>query len=435
MRPTVHIPLERLCIIVALIIGAGGCGNGDLFVSPAGLRAFESDDLVTEEHEDNGTFESASHIELIPGQRKSIAGRLSSNADIDIYATGQSFAGDRIEVEVVGKPPLDSAAAVFDSRGMLLYTNDDRHFFARQINPRIDFILPRDVDELFIAVSVSPTSRSKGDYALTMQITPDKQEAEKHPQTIVLNFDGAFGIAFGGRPPVNIPIFDPTDISEKLDGTDDELIDRITQLVRQDFTGLDVEILTTRENVDFPIDASYIHFGTHDPALLGVAENVDEFNQAPVQDAIVFTETFAVFNVLEPGIEEYARALANVTSHEAGHLMGLVHTTDPGGLMDITASLRQLTHNQAFKQSPIERSTFPIGTQDAAQTLVDGVGGDLDVVRENAAAQIELHQKVFSAPEHAPIARVPFSTCYCRFHDAKHAEYASQDSRIQSATH
>lgn len=422
MQSTARVKLRLSYVCVALIIGAGGCGNSDLFVGPAGLRAFQADEITATEDENNGTFETASYIEIVPDERKSVSGRLSSRSDIDIYTIGEGLAGDRIEIEVVGDSSLDAAAAIFDSDGSLLYTNDDRHFFARQLDPRIDFILPRDVDELFVAVAVSPSSRSRGDYVLTMQITPEAAKVEKHPQSIVLNFDGAFGISFGGRPAVDIPVFDPNDISWIFDGMGDEIIERVTQLVRQDFVGLDVEFITTRENRPFPIDASYIHFGTYDPALLGVAENVDEFNLSPVQDAIIFTETFAVFEVLEPTIEEIAQALANVTSHEAGHLLGLVHTFDPNGVMDITASLRQLSRDQAFSRSPIERSTFPIGDQDAAQTLVDGVGGDLEVVRANAPDSIESQQKIFSETDPDLTARVQFSSCFCYHCEAKRAK-------------
>lgn len=133
---------------------------------------------------------------------------------------------------------------------------------------------------------------------------------------------------------------------------------------------------------------STIHFGAEDSVLLGVAESVDEFNEHPVQEAIVFTDTFRAFNVLAPTIEEYAQALANVASHEIGHLLGLVHTRDTRGVMDISASLRQLMRNQAFLQSPLDDALFPTGFQNAVVTLVDGVGGDAEYVQTLSLAQL-----------------------------------------------
>ncbi len=407
---------------IGLVFQFCGCGMGDSIVSPAGLRAFDDVATTSEERGGNDTFDRASRVEVSVDEPTWIRARLSSRNDVDIYAIGGGHAGDRLEVDVVGDSPLDAAAAVFDADGMLLYTNDDRHYFARQVDPRIDFVLPRDLDEIYVAVAVSPTSRSQGEYVVTLERTPEYEEVVKRPQTIVLNFDGALGISFGGRPAVDIPVFDASDISSHLARRSEEIIDHVTDLVRKDFVGLNVDILTTREQTEFPVDASYIHFGTHDPALLGVAENVDEFNRSPVQDAIIFTETFAVFNVIDPTIEQYAQALANVTSHEAGHLLGLVHTSDPVGVMDITASLRQLTSDQSFGQSPIEPSTFPMGIQDAVQLLVDGVGGDVRVARANADAQVGRHQKTIDADALPEAPRVPFTRCFCSTCEAKRAK-------------
>jgi hypothetical protein len=132
-----------------------------------------------------------------------------------------------------------------------------------------------------------------------------------------------------------------------------------------------------------------LYFGTYDPALLGVAEGVDEYNADAVQSAIVFTDTFGEFLNLDPSIDEISQAIANVASHEIGHLLGLVHTSDPRGIMDVTASLEELVLDQTFIVSPIYAGVFPLGVQDDVQVLLDGVGGDLVAARKaaNKAAQ------------------------------------------------
>ena len=107
-----------------------------------------------------------------------------------------------------------------------------------------------------------------------------------------------------------------------------------------------------------------------------------QFNKLPIVgyvgagEAIIFTDTFAAFNELRPSVEEMGQAIANVTSHEIGHLLGLIHTTDEIGIMDVTGSLRDLLGDQTFRRSPIYSAVFPIGAQDAVQSLMASVGGD-----------------------------------------------------------
>jgi predicted Zn-dependent protease len=248
----------------------------------------------------------------------------------------------------------------------------------------------------------------------------EKAERPLRPQVVLFNFDGAAGIEFGGRPAVDIPAFDAGGISDALAGTTDELIDLVLEMVREDYEGIDVSFMTSRSVVASGEEVTVLHFGAYDRALLGVAENIDEFNERRVQEAIVFTDTFSVFNVLRPTVEQYAQALANVASHEAGHLLGLSHTSDRHGVMDITATLRQLTRNQAFSRSPLERMTFPTGHQDAVQSLIESVGGDMEVSRLASAAQLGSAKVVFvEVPELFDLPRSTFSVCLCDRCEAK----------------
>jgi hypothetical protein len=194
------------------------------------------------------------------------------------------------------------------------------------------------------------------------------------------------------------------------------LINTIIDSSRIDFAGIDVEIRTSITDPQPATPFSIIHFGAYDEALLGVADGVDEFNENPAQQAIIFTDTFKAFLPLNPTPEQIGQAIANVTSHEIGHLLGLVHTQDPYGVMDITASLRQMLSDQAFERSPIEPGVFPIGFQDATMTLVSTVGGDIEFARTFAEIrrQLRIEEKVAS-PADASRLRLtqPFVKCFC----------------------
>ena len=113
---------------------------------------------------------------------------------------------------------------------------------------------------------------------------------------------------------------------------------------------------------------------------------MDEYNALTAQHAIVFTDTFEAFDPLRPSVAAMGQAIANVASHEIGHLLGLVHTKEPHDIMDVTASLRQLLGEQVFGRAPIYSTVFPLGDQDSTQMLLDAVGGDPDAARAAAVA-------------------------------------------------
>ena len=320
---------------------------------------------------------------VTPGVRSSLAGTLGSSEQVDVFDIGPAYAGDRLHVEVLASAELDAALAVFDADQNLMIANDDRSYYGGLTDPLADAVVMHDTPGCLVAVSISPTASSSGAYTLELLLTEGDAPGPPTPQRVYLNFDGASGVTIGTRPPVEVPVFDAASIDVCFAGNTDQIADNVEAMVRDDFTGLDVQFYSSREGLPPAEPYTTIHFGAYDAALLGIAENVDEYNEQPSQQAIVFVDTFAAFAVVQPSVEEISQALANVASHETGHLLGLQHTYDSRSIMDVTANLRQMLGDQSFSRSPLNPAdVFPIGYQDAPQLLFESVGGDLTVARQ-----------------------------------------------------
>ncbi|MHC4697573.1 MAG: hypothetical protein ACYTFA_12610, partial [Planctomycetota bacterium] len=206
---------------------------------------------------------------------------------------------------------------------------------------------------------------------------PGEPLPDPRPDVVLLVFDGAENVRIGRRAAVDVPPFDAAGIDPVYAGRTEEMIAGIVAGMREDYMAFDVTILSTSEGDQYDGTMSRLFFGTFDAALLGVAEGIDEFNATRDQEAIVFTDTFSAFSQLvPPAVSDMSAAIANVASHEMGHLLGLVHTRDSLGVMDVTAGLSELLDDQDFRVSPLYSDVFPIGYQDAIQTLIDTVGGD-----------------------------------------------------------
>lgn len=325
----------------------------------------------------SGPFGTAVIVPLAERVRTSVSGRLNSPGEVMTYEIGAVNAGDllRIEVEALD-PGFDPAVAVFGADLEVIQVNDDRDYFLRDRNPELRFVARRASAECHVVVASSVRSDTAGAFNLIVTRLPGNQVAPPVPQVIYLDFDGGRGVVVGGRTPLDVSAFSGAMIDAAFADATEALIAMTVARVRADFAPYDVYIVSSSEEPE-PAEAhSTVYFGSYNPTLLGLADNVDTFNANAVQEAIVFVETFAVFMSQEPTLDEMVNALANVTSHEIGHLLGLHHTHDASGIMDTSATLRQMLRAQTFLRSPLNADTFPVGWQDAPATLLMNVGGD-----------------------------------------------------------
>jgi len=370
-----------LCAVALWTAGCGGGVTGNDGRPTLAETIIGADpDTTFFEADQNNLFEEAQLV-LVTGENTLIRGHVSGSRDVDVYDLGPMRAGDRVRVEMVPDAGLNGAIAVFDDNLACKLVNDHRNVYLGVKEPFIDVVFERASESCYIAVASTPTQSSSGDYAMIASKFGDSDPLELRSDVVLLNFEGGSGVRIGSRSAIEVPRFDATSISSRYAGQTDDIIAATVARIRADFVPYDVTILSTSEGASADALTTILFFGTFDEALLGVAEGVDEFNATQAQQAIVFTDTFAAFDPLEPSAEEMSQALANVASHEIGHLLGLVHTSDPQGIMDITASLSQLLDDQDFTMSALHGDVFPLGSQDAVQSLADALGGDAELGR------------------------------------------------------
>ena len=374
---------RALALIGAMLVSGCGGGFGLSSASPPrptlnlSTLGIGDDSTYFETGFENNLFEESGFVEL-NGEPRVIRGKISGDDDVDVYDLGPVSRGMRIVVEITAAESLNGALALFDDTGASLLVNDHRNAYLGRKDPFVNVVIRRDSDACYVAVSATPGYNALGTYAMLASKESPVPIPSVRPDTVLLIFNGGTNVQIGQRRPLTISSFDPVDIDERFGGDASSMIREIVSRVREDYAGLNVTILSTSEGSRYDGSMTRIFFGAYDAALLGVADGVDEFNSTQAQEAIIFTDTFAAFSRLEPSVLQMSRAIANVTSHEIGHLLGLVHTKDSKGIMDVTASLNQLLVDQDFRMSPLYTDVFPIGWQNALQLLVDAVGGDVD---------------------------------------------------------
>jgi hypothetical protein len=373
--------------LLALAIGVVGC---DASSGPTSVLGGGSGNLTTEriaEVEPNNTFEEASQAPAAYSTLLDVVGTMPNIGDIDIYDLGPVVAGDRIAVSVDNDASMNLAAGLFDDQQRLFDCNDDR-YWQIDTRPELGVTVRRDSEHCYLVIAPDPmATQCSGSYTATVLREQGTVPAAR-PQIVYLSFNGAKRIAMPGRSAVDIPVFDAAKVDSSFAGHTAEMIDAIVSDVRSQYAMFNVSIVSSTESATAPGDSTVVYFGTYDPGLLGLADSVDEYNADLTQKAIVFTDTFNLFMPLKPTVSQIAMAIANVASHESGHLLGLEHTRQWTDLMDTTGPAQALLVMQAFETAPLYEAVFPIGWQDGVLQLAEAVG----LRQVEAASRIDRHQ-------------------------------------------
>jgi len=374
------------------------------------------------ENEPNDSYENAevvlaaSDVELVG----SIAAG-STDFDQDIYELGAADAGDRILVELELDSGRDVVLGMLDDQQRLLAYVDPN---SRVTGPRaIDLVLHESTSLLYAVIATRSGSTTPRGYTVRFTVEQAAGLTGYQPQVVVLNFDGADVVRIGNRPVVDVPPFDAANISSRFAGQTELIITAVLDRVREDYAGLGVEIYPSGDPAIPAGEHTIVYFGTYDSRLLGLADNIDPYNVDPSQSAILYTDTFSLFDVLLPSLEEISQALANVASHEAGHLLGLRHTWDIHDIMDITATARQMLSDQWFRNAELHPTVLPTGLQDAPTLLAWTLGGSLIPPSNGKVYRLYRQAAAVNDPNDFYIPRGLLGTCSCETCDHEQAAW------------
>jgi hypothetical protein len=327
------------------------------------------------EVEPNDDFETANllMVEEAVELTGTIAPGSAEPFDRDLFDIGPAQPGDRVRAELVIDAGSDVVLALLDDRGRELGYVDLK---SASSGPReLDVIVRSATKQLYLVLATRSAAATPRPYTVRLHVQRGLGVPDHRPQVVVLNFLGASQVRIGNRAPVDIPPFDAARIDPSYAGQTTTIIQNILNFTRHDFDGLGMAIYLAGDPEIPEGPVSTVYFGTSDARLLGLADNIDPYNENLSQSAILYTDTFSVFSILSPSVGAISQALANTASHEIGHLVGLRHTENDSDIMDITATARRMLSDQWFRNAPLHPAVLSIGWQDGPVRLSWTLGG------------------------------------------------------------
>ena len=406
---------ERTYVTAALLLcGVIGCTDTVPFLVVEDVIDGNRDPSVTStlgktSGEPNGAFSQPVVAVFDGGGVARLQGTVDSfgsSLDLDVFLIGRLNVGDRVIVDAdTPRSQLDVSIALFDTEQRLVAENDDRSSFPDlDLDSYIDWIARHDGNSYYLVVTASAfaaTGGFSGTYAIDVQVTPGSIVPGPAEQILLLDFDGGEITAPDGTLSVVEP-FDVERISPVYAGQSETIKEGIRSTMEQNFQRFNVTIVTTDDPpLSGNVTVSTILFGGFSDSAFGIApQGIDLYNVDFCDDAVVFTESFAPNGLFTfvPTARKMAIAIANIATHEAGHLLGLNHTSDDLDIMDDQSAADAFLEDQEFIEAPLSPDIMPIGTQDGALLLSEIVG-----LRDGFALR---PLTIVLAPQHAKIRGV-----------------------------
>ncbi|MBU0639940.1 MAG: matrixin family metalloprotease [Planctomycetes bacterium] len=336
--------------------------GGEVLEPLLGVSASSSGNLP-----DNSTSDSASVPEA--GSTATISGSVSGTGNYKLFDLGVSSPGEQL---TVSQPTFSLLTDYFT----VVLFDENYNLVMRNVitsHSPLEHVVRLDASHVYVGVTPAYGSDG-GDFRFTVGRNSGFEIGAPRPQTVWLNFGAGNDIQVHRRTGIDFAPFDGAMLGAEYSGQTQALKNAIVEAMREDYARYKVVIISSDEEPPPTGPHTTIHFGSSDDGLLGLADNVDHYNQELEQNAVVFVGTFADFSVMRLDADEMGLMIGNVASHELGHLLGLYHTRDPDELMDTTGTAWDLAGDQSFKRAALDASVFPVGMEDCPGLLAQSVG-------------------------------------------------------------
>lgn len=361
MRLPVSLLLPVACATVI------GCTQPTADTTDTGLVSLVAG--ITESNPADATTQSSDP----PRTPSTLSGSITTAGDYQLFELGGGLFGDNWTIT--------DTSAQFGGHSFLVALFDANYELLRRevltSSRPLEHILRADAQALYLGVT--PTyNGSGGDFRFTISRRGGAAVPAPQLQAVWLNFGGATDVRVHSRAGISFPAFNATMVGGAYADATAIVKAGIVAAMREDYAAFNVQILSSDDGPPPEGPYAVLHFGGSDARLLGLADNVDQYNANPWQVAMIYVEGFADFAVMNLTPEEMGQMVGNVASHELGHLLGLYHTRVPADLMDTTGTAWDLAADQAFSVADLERTVFPFGRENCPRRLAETVGENPD---------------------------------------------------------